>query len=47
MYVMPKHPKRPRDANQLGKFIVDLATGRAVTLQGGRCGYHAGYYRQQ
>lgn len=20
-------PKRPRDANQLGKFIVDLATG--------------------
>src|SRR4051794_1405032 len=22
-----KHPKRPRDPNQLGKFIVDLATG--------------------
>lgn len=21
------HPKRPRDANQLGKMIVDLATG--------------------
>jgi hypothetical protein len=27
---MPKHPKRPRDANQLAKMIVDLATG-AVT----------------
>ena len=24
---MPKHPKRPRDPNQLGKLIVDLATG--------------------
>ena len=24
-----KHPKRPRDPNQLGKFIVDLATGGA------------------
>jgi hypothetical protein len=23
-----KHPKRPRDPNQLGKFIVDLATGQ-------------------
>lgn len=22
-----KHRKRPRDVNQLGKFIVDLATG--------------------
>jgi hypothetical protein len=22
-----KHPKRPRDPNQLGKLIVDLATG--------------------
>lgn len=26
---MPKHPKRPRDANQLAKMIVDLATGAA------------------
>jgi len=26
---MAKHPKRPRDPNQLGKFIVDLATGQA------------------
>ncbi len=24
---MPKHPKRPRDPNQLGKLIVALATG--------------------
>jgi hypothetical protein len=24
---MPKHLKRPRDANQLAKMIVDLATG--------------------
>ena len=24
---MPKSPKRPRDPNQLGKLIVDLATG--------------------
>jgi hypothetical protein len=23
-----KHPKRPRDPNQLGKLIVDLATGK-------------------
>ena len=23
-------PKRPRDPNQLGKFIVDLATGNAT-----------------
>jgi hypothetical protein len=26
---MPKQPKRPRDPNQLGKLIVDLATGAA------------------
>ena len=26
---MAKHPKRPRDANQLAKAIVDLATGEA------------------
>jgi hypothetical protein len=25
-----KHPKRPRDPNQLGKLIVDLATGAAT-----------------
>jgi hypothetical protein len=24
---MPEHRKRPRDPNQLGKFIVDVATG--------------------
>ena len=31
---MPNHsskePKRPRDVNQMAKFIVDLATGRAA-----------------
>jgi hypothetical protein len=28
--MMPaKHPKRPRDPNQLAKLIVDLATGTA------------------
>lgn len=27
---MPKHPKRPRDPNQLAKMIVDLATGEAT-----------------
>ena len=26
---MAKHPKRPRDPNQLAKFIVDAATGQA------------------
>lgn len=26
---MAKNPKRPRDANQLAKFIVDLASGDA------------------
>lgn len=26
---MPKHPKRPRDPNQLGKLIVALSTGEA------------------
>lgn len=26
---MTDHPKRPRDANQLAKLIVDLATGEA------------------
>jgi hypothetical protein len=25
-----KHPKRPRDPNQLAKLIVDLATGEAT-----------------
>ncbi len=24
---MAKHPKRPRDANQLAKSIIDIATG--------------------
>lgn len=27
---MPKTPKRPRDTNQLAKFIVDLATGEEL-----------------
>lgn len=26
---MPNGPKRPRDANQLAKFIVDVATGES------------------
>lgn len=26
---MEKRPKRPRDVNQLGKLIVDIATGNA------------------
>jgi len=26
---MTKHPPRPRDPNQLGKLIVDIATGEA------------------
>jgi hypothetical protein len=25
---MAKHPKRPRDPNQLAKLIVDIATGQ-------------------
>jgi len=27
---MAKHPKRPRDPNQLAKFVVDLLTGQAT-----------------
>lgn len=27
--IMAKTPKRPRDPNQLGKLIVDIATGEA------------------
>lgn len=27
---MAKHPKRPRDPNQLAKLIVDIATGEIV-----------------
>ena len=27
---MAKHPSRPRDPNQLAKFIVDLASGNVV-----------------
>jgi hypothetical protein len=26
---MAKHPKRPRDVNQLAKMIVDMSTGNA------------------
>lgn len=34
---MPDRPKRPRDANQLAKLIVDLATGeRADTKEPSR-----------
>lgn len=29
---MVKHPKRPRDPNQLAKFIVDVASGEIETL---------------
>lgn len=25
--MMPRHPKRPRDSNQLAKAIVEIATG--------------------
>ena len=41
---MTDRPKRPRDANQLAKFIVDLATGEvadpapAPQAKGGRAG---------
>ncbi|MGR3460860.1 MAG: histone H1 [Roseovarius sp.] len=30
---MTDKPKRPRDANQLAKFIADVATGEDVTLE--------------
>ncbi len=30
---MADRPKRPRDANQLAKLVVDLATGEASELQ--------------
>jgi hypothetical protein len=30
---MSKMPKRPRDANQLAKFIVDVASGQAEPPQ--------------
>lgn len=29
---MTDRPKRPRDANQLAKFIVDVATGEAADV---------------
>lgn len=29
MSSMPKHPKRPRDPNQLAKLVVDIATGKS------------------
>jgi hypothetical protein len=29
---MAKHPKRPRDPNQLAKLIVDIATGEASII---------------
>ena len=28
-YMTDKHPKRPRDPNQLAKSIIDIATGQA------------------
>lgn len=30
---MTDKPKRPRDANQLAKFIVDMATGDELSLE--------------
>ncbi len=27
LWPMPKHPKRPRDPNQLARLIVDIASG--------------------
>ena len=30
---MAKHPKRPRDPNQLAKLIVDIATGEAENIK--------------
>lgn len=30
---MVKHPKRPRDPNQLGKLIVDLSVGEASEVE--------------
>ena len=29
---MAKHPKRPRDPNQLAKLIVDISTGEALLV---------------
>jgi hypothetical protein len=37
---MPKHPKRPRDPNQLAKLIVDLATGERTEAKIGRDAGH-------
>lgn len=30
---MPKNPKRPRDPNQLAKFIVDMTTSEAPPVE--------------
>jgi hypothetical protein len=30
---MVKHPKRPRDPNQLGKLIVDLSVGEVIEAE--------------
>jgi hypothetical protein len=30
---MPDHRKRPRDPNQLGKMIIDIATGQVLDRQ--------------
>lgn len=30
---MPKHPKRPRDINQLARMVVDIATGKEEQLE--------------
>ena len=35
---MAKTPKRPRDTNQLAKFITDLATGEAAEPQAADAG---------
>lgn len=33
MIMASKHPKRPRDPNQLGKLIVDLSVGETLEEQ--------------
>lgn len=39
---MTNKPKRPRDANQLAKFIVDVATGEDVEHQPDTAGQRKG-----
>lgn len=39
---MNEKPKRPRDANQLAKFIVDAATGRDTAFEPDTSGQREG-----